>query len=217
MSNSETYKRQKMVEEQLMARGIKDELVLASFLKVPRHIFIPPSLYDFAYEDTPLPIGEEQTISQPFIIALMLQMAALTTEALVLEIGTGSGYSAALLSQIVGKVYTIERLPNLALMAQERFQQLNYQNINLKIGDGTFGWPEKGPFDAILINAGSPVIPSALSSQLKERGRLVIPIGERWLQSLSCFCKIGEKILIVDSYEWVRFVPLIGEQGGWKI
>ncbi len=216
MSDQEAFKSQKMVQDQLMTRGIKDQLVLESFLKVPRHEFVPPSLQAFAYEDTPLPIGEEQTISQPFIVALMAQVAHLTTQSKVLEIGTGSGYGAAIIAAIAAEVYTIERLPGLAELAQERFKRLNYQNITVKIGDGSLGWPEKAPFDAILVTAGAPIVPEALLDQLKERGHLVIPVGNHLMQELRCYRKTGEKTYMTEIIEWVRFVPLLGEQG-WQI
>lgn len=216
MSDQEAEKRRMMVEEQLIPRGIKDKLVLSSFLEVPRHLFVPPALSAYAYADSPLPIGEGQTISQPYIVALMSQEAALTSSSRVLEIGTGSGYAAAILAQVVAEVYTIERLPDLAHAAKERFQQLSYQNIYVKIGDGCLGWPEKGPFDAILVTAGAPLVPEALTNQLKEEGRLIIPVGDRWIQELRCYRKKSGIAYMYDCVEWVRFVPLIGEQG-WEV
>lgn len=213
--NDEASLRQKMVEEQVKKRGIQDELVIESLLTVPRHLFVPSYLQSYAYDDTPLPIEDGQTISQPFIVALMAQLAHLNKQSRVLEIGTGSGYSAAILSRIVIDVYTVERLESLAKEASDRFKHLNYDNIHVKIGDGTLGWPEKGPFDAILVTAGAPVVPEALLNQLNVHGRLIIPVGSNWIQELRCYTKLADLSYKQESIEWVRFVPLIGEQG-WK-
>lgn len=145
----------------------------------------------------------------------MAQLANLAKQSHVLEIGTGSGYAAAILSRIVADVYTIERLEPLAQEAQERFKQLGYANIHVKIGDGTLGWPEKGPFDAIIVTAGAPVVPEALLSELNTHGRLIIPVGSNWIQELRCYTKMPDNSYKQESIEWVRFVPLIGEQG-WQ-
>lgn len=213
--NDEANLRQKMVDKQVKKRGIQDELVIESLLKVPRHLFVPSYLQSYAYDDTPLPIEEGQTISQPFIVALMTQLAHLNKQSHVLEIGTGSGYSTAILSRIVSHVYTVERLLSLAKEASDRFSDLKYDNIQIKVGDGTLGWPEKGPFDAIIVTAGAPVVPDALLNQLNVLGRLIIPVGSNWIQELRCYTKLEDHSFKQESIEWVRFVPLIGEQG-WK-
>jgi protein-L-isoaspartate(D-aspartate) O-methyltransferase len=206
--------RRGMVERQLRWRGIKDEKVLSSMESVPRHLFVPLSLEGYAYEDSPLPIEEGQTISQPYIVALMIQAAEVTSESRVLEIGTGSGYAAAVLSRIVKEVYTVERIETLAVKAKERFASLNYENIFVKIGDGTLGWAEKGLFDAIIVTAGAPVVPHSLQDQLKSGGRLVVPVGNAFMQELKRYRK-GEGLLTAETLEFVRFVPLIGKEG-WK-
>ncbi len=207
------FKRQKMIDEQLVVRGITNSLVLESFKTVPRHFFVPDRLKSYAYADTPLAIGEGQTISQPYIVALMTQTAQLNANSKVLEIGTGSGYAAAILSRIAAEVYTIERLPSLAHMAQKRFQKLGYTNIVTRIGDGTRGWEECKPFDAILVTAGAPVAPESLLSQLNVHGRLVIPVGDLVMQELRCYQKVDDRSFKLEVIERVRFVPLIGSEG----
>ncbi|CUI17699.1 protein-L-isoaspartate O-methyltransferase [Candidatus Protochlamydia naegleriophila] len=207
------FKRQKMIDEQLVVRGITNSLVLESFKTVPRHFFVPDRLKSYAYADTPLAIGEGQTISQPYIVALMTQTAQLNATSKVLEIGTGSGYAAAILSRIAAEVYTIERLPSLAYMAQERFQKLGYMNIVTRIGDGTMGWEECKPFDAILVTAGAPVATESLLSQLNVHGRLVIPVGDLVMQELRCYQKVDDRSFKLEVIERVRFVPLIGSEG----
>lgn len=205
-------KRFDMVEKQIKARGIKNPLVLEALKKVPRHKCIPPSLLEAAYEDTPLPISHGQTISQPYIVAVMVEAAEIKPGDVVLEIGTGSGYAAAVVAEIAKQVYTVERVELLGIEAIERFKKLGYNNIEVKIGDGTLGWPEKGPFDAIIVTAGAPVIPSSLTKQLKEGGRLIIPVGDAIMQHLLRIRKKNGR-LIQEILDAVRFVPLIGKEG----
>lgn len=207
--------RRNMVEMQIMRRGVRDEATLASMLEVPRHFFVPPSHQSEAYGDYPIHIGKGQTISQPYIVAMMTQAAECGAEARVLEIGTGSGYAAAIFSRIVKEVYTIERIASLADEAAERFRALGYTNISVKVGDGTLGWPESALYDAIVVTAGAPVLPASLIPQLKVGGRLIIPVGDSKLQSLTRYRKTSENAYTTEVLEWVRFVPLIGEQG-WR-
>lgn len=210
------YERQRdeMVRTQLEARGITDHRVVSAFRKVPRHLFVSEALYDQAYGDFPLPIGEQQTISQPYIVAEMTQALELTKEDRVLEIGTGSGYQAAILAEIVFRVYTIERIRSLYLKARKLFDQLHYHNILMKYSDGTLGWPDEGPFDAILVAAGSPEIPLILVNQLKLGGRMVIPVGNRYSQEMIKICR-EEKEIRKTSLGGCRFVKLVGEHA-WK-
>lgn len=200
--------RKKMVEEQIALRGIRDPQVLEAFLKVPREAFVPKELQDYAYDDCPLPIAENQTISQPYIVALMAETANLTKEGRCLEIGTGSGYSAAILAELANQVYTIERIPVHSDHAQQILNKLKYSNITTKTGDGSQGWPEKAPFDAIIVTAAASIIPDQLFEQLKIGGRLVIPVG-KWIQELKCFHKTGERTYEEINLGSVRFVPLI--------
>ncbi len=207
--------RARMVERHLAARGITDPRVLAAMGEVPREAFVPPELQEFAYEDAPLPIGEGQTISQPYIVARMIEALRLEGGENVLDIGTGSGYAAAVLSRIARQVYTIERHASLAAPARERFEELGYGNIETRVGDGTLGWPEAAPFDAIVAAAGGPGIPAPLVDQLADGGRLVLPIGETPReQRLVRVVRDGERVL-VEELEPVRFVPLVGA-AGWQ-
>lgn len=208
--------REAMVDTQLVPRGINDEAVLDSMLSVPRHRFVPDHLQDRAYEDSALPIKENQTISQPYIVALMTQALEPTTTDRVLEIGTGSGYAAAILSQIVAEVYTIERYEALGCKAETKFEELGYDNINVKIGDGTKGWPEKADFNGVLVSAGAPVVPESLAEQLVIGGRLVIPVGNKaGVQDLVRVKKKDEDEFVREQLGKVRFVPLVGEEG-WR-
>lgn len=203
-----------MVQEQLVPRGISDKGVLAAMREVPRHCFVDDALQSRAYGDFPLPIASGQTISQPYIVALMTQALALTGTERVLEIGTGSGYQAAVLSRLCGQVYTVERI-NLLLAGSRRvFDSLRYFNIVSKLDDGTLGWPEHSPYDAVIVTAGGPDIPAPLINQLVDGGRLVIPVGDQHLQVLQLVEKQGEEVT-VRELEKVRFVDLVGEHG-WK-
>jgi protein-L-isoaspartate(D-aspartate) O-methyltransferase len=199
--------RERMVEEQIISRGIKDEGIIKAMLKVQRHKFVPKSLERFAYQDTPLPIGEGQTISQPYIVALMTQLANLRGEDKVLEIGTGSGYQAAILAELAGEVYTIEILRPLATGAEKRLRKLGYKNIKVKCGDGFLGWEQYAPFDAIIVTCAPPEVPPKLVEQLAIGGRMVIPVGEKF-QELKLIIKDREGIKIKNIIP-VRFVPMI--------
>ena len=202
--------RKKMIETQIEARGIKDKRVLEAMLKVERHKFVPESQKPFAYEDRPLPIGYGQTISQPYIVALMTELLELRGKEKVLEIGTGSGYQAAILAELAKEVYTIEIIEGLAKEAQKRLADLGYKNIKVKIGDGYLGWPEVSPFDAIVVTCAPEEIPPALIEQLKEGGKMVIPVGE-FFQELKLVSKKEGKILIKNIIP-VSFVPMIRER-----
>lgn len=201
--------RLKMVEGQIAARGIADARVLEAMRKIPRHLFIEEALSDRAYDDSALPIGEKQTISQPFIVALMTQALALQATDKILEIGTGSGYQTAILAELAARVYSIERVKSLALKARERLDRLGYRNVAVRNSDGTYGWGEAAPFDAILVAAGSPSIPSMLVEQLREGGRLVIPVGDRNAQVLQLGVKQRGQ-LVLSCLTDCTFVPFIG-------
>ena len=202
-------KREQMVETQIKARGIKDLRVLKAMLKVERHRFVPESLQDQAYGDHPLPIGEGQTISQPYIVALMTELLDLKGGEKVLEIGTGSGYQAAVLAELAKKVFTVEIIETLARSAKERLQQLGYRNIEVKAGDGYRGWPEAAPFDAIIVTAAPDHIPQPLIDQLKEGGRMVLPVGTYPYQELKKIIKKSGRPEVTDVLP-VQFVPMTG-------
>lgn len=205
--------RRRMVEEQIRARGVSDERVIRAMLEVPRHRFVPPGQQVFAYEDQPLPIGYGQTISQPYIVAFMIEALGTAPSDRVLEIGTGSGYAAAVLSRVAAEVYSIETLAPLAEAAKKTIEGLGYTNVHLRTGDGTKGWPEEAPFDAILVSAGAPVVPESLVGQLTPGGRLVIPVGDRIDQRLLRITRNVSGELQEDELAIVRFVPLIGAEG----
>jgi len=209
------YQRQRslMVEQHIARRGVRDEHVLAAMLAVPRERFIPNAMAEFAYEDSPLPIEEGQTISQPYIVAAMIEAAEISPGDRVLEVGTGSGYAAAVIAQIAGKVYAIERHEALGRAASDRLDALGYDNIEVRVGDGTKGWPEAARFDAILVAAGGPHVPCALKDQLAAGGRLVIPVGEDRDQKLLKVTRTTETEFAEENLGSVAFVPLIGEQG----
>ena len=207
--------RERMIQEQLLSRDITDERLLAVMLEVPRHCFVDDALRGRAYGDHPLPIGAGQTISQPYIVAYMTQALQLTGVEKVLEIGTGSGYQAAILSRLCSQVYTVERINSLLAGARKTFDQLRYYNIRAKLDDGTVGWPENGPYDAIIVTAGGPAIPEPLIEQLADPGRLIIPVGNQHVQDLQLLEK-KEGQVVVTNLASVRFVDLVGEYGWSK-
>ena len=204
--------RQRMVQEQLVSRGIYDQRVLAAMGEVPRHLFVDDAMQGNAYGDHPLPIVDGQTISQPFIVAYMTQALQLTGTEKVLEIGTGSGYQAVILSRLCTKLYTVERLNNLLASSRRLFDRLRCYNIQSKLDDGTLGWPEHAPYDAIMVTAGGPEIPEPLVDQLADPGRMVIPVGGQDVQELQLVTK-KDGLVQVELLERVRFVNLIGEYG----
>lgn len=201
--------RSRMVRDDIAARGISDMRVLESMRRVPRHLFVPDHLRDVAYIDSPLPIGENQTISQPYIVALMTESLGLGDSARVLEIGTGSGYQAAVLSGIADSVWSIEIIPELAKNAAALLDTLGYVNVVVRSGDGYFGWPEKAPFDGIIVTAAAPELPPKLAEQLVHGGRLVIPVGNR-SQRLNTYVKTTSGLELLSSVP-VRFVPMTGK------
>lgn len=201
-----------MVDEQIISRGIHNKRVLDAFYKIERHKFIPPELIKIAYSDFPLPIGENQTISQPYIVSLMTEYLDLTGSEKVLEIGTGSGYQTAILAELAKEIYSIERFESLAQKAQHLFKELNYTNIKIKTGDGTLGWLDAAPFDRIIITAASPYVPLPLGEQLKEGGKLILPLGENCSQVLTLAEKKQNKFIYRDICG-CTFVPLIGKYG----
>jgi protein-L-isoaspartate(D-aspartate) O-methyltransferase len=206
--------RDRMVKVQIAGRGVRDPLVLEAMRRVPREAFVEPGFEEFAYEDGPLPIGERQTISQPYIVALMIEAAEVAPGDSVLEVGAGSGYAAAVISQIADRVFAIERHSSLVNAARQRFRKLGYDNIDLRVGDGTRGWPEVAPFDAIVVAAGGPDVPLALKEQLAIGGRLVIPVGKRERsQTLLKLTRKSAGEFEEENLGAVAFVPLIGEQG----
>lgn len=200
-----------MVEHQLRRRGVTDERVLEVMSRVPRHAFVPPEFASQAYEDHPIPIAEEQTISQPFIVAISLQALALSGQESVLEVGTGSGYQTALLASLARQVYSMERRPALAQVAEATLCRLGFSNVKIAVGDGSQGWPEYAPYHAILVSAAAPALPPSLLAQLAENGRMVIPVGSSEVQQLQLIHK-SAGALIVDTLEGCRFVPLIGAE-----
>src|SRR5450759_1131036 len=206
--------RAEMVERNIAARGVRDDLVLEAMRKVPRELFLPANLREFAYDDSPLPIAGEQTISQPYIVAFMAEALMLKGGEKVLEIGAGSGYAAAVLSEIAAHVYTVERLGPLAKQAAATLADLGYDNVHVLHGDGTRGWPEHAPYDAIVVAAGGPQVPESLKEQLKIGGRLVIPVGaDQRAQELVRVTRISNNQYRSEDIADVRFVPLIGEEG----
>lgn len=206
--------RYEMVRKQIESRGINDPKVLDAFRKVPRHMFVNEALVDQAYGDFPLPIGEQQTISQPYIVAEMTQALQLDENDRVLEIGTGSGYQTAILAEIAYKVYTIERIHSLLIKARRLFDQLRYYNIVTKLSDGTLGWKDESPFNAVIVTAGSPDIPMSLVNQLDIGGRMIIPVGDQYSQELIKIYR-DERGIRKTSLGGCRFVKLVGEHG-WK-
>ncbi len=212
-----SYERQReeMVKKQIAGRGVSDPKVLAAMRKVPRHLFVSEALRDQAYGDFPLPVGEGQTISQPYIVAEMTQALQIDEDDRVLEIGTGSGYQAAVLAEIAYRVYTVERLYTLFSKARQLFDDLGYHNVVCRYSDGTIGWKDEAPFDAIIVTAGAPRIPSQLLSQLADGGRMVIPVGDQFSQTLTKFYKDEKGRIHESDMGGCRFVKLVGEDG-WK-
>ena len=201
--------RERMVRTQLADRGIRDVRVLGAMRDVPRHEFVAELLRHDAYEDHPLPIGAEQTISQPYIVAIMLQHLELQAADRILEIGTGSGYVTALLATLCAEVYSVERHPELAFSAERRLARLGYPNVNVRVGDGNRGWPECAPYNAILVSAAASEVPPLLFDQLREGGRMVVPVGPASSQELQLIRKVGG-LPDTRSLEGCRFVPLVG-------
>lgn len=214
MTTSEA--RQKMIEDQLRRRDIDDPRVLAAFAAVPREGFVPPALVARAYDDGPLPIGAGQTISQPYIVALTAQALELAGHERVLEIGTGSGYAAAILGALAREVVTVERIPELAMRARAAIAALGVTNVTVHVGDGTLGWPTMAPYEGIAVAAGAPMPPPALLAQLAIGGRLVIPTGPAENQHLVRITRTSADGYREDDLGEVRFVPLLGEQG-WPV
>ena len=208
-------RREAMVHDQVAARGVTDIRVLDAMHMVPRERFVPNELVEYAYEDAPLPIEAGQTISQPYIVALMLEAAEIQPDDHILEIGAGSGYAAAVMSRIARRVHAIDRHEQLADLARERMAALGYDNVVICAGDGTRGWPENAPFDVILVAASAPVMPKPLGEQLAIGGRLVIPVGDAEEQRLIRVTRTGDDHYIEEDLGAVRFVPLIGEHG-WR-
>jgi protein-L-isoaspartate(D-aspartate) O-methyltransferase len=202
-----------MVEQQVIRRGVHDPLVIDAMMRVPRHLFVEEALRSQAYGDFPLPIGEKQTISQPFMVAFMTEALCLKGGEKVLEIGTGSGYQAAILSQIVSRVYTVERLSGLARRARRILDSVGCRNVNIKLTDGTYGWEEEAPFEGIIVTAGSPEIPHHYLEQLSVGGRLVIPVGSRGSQILKRVVRTGLDKFSEEDLLDCRFVPLVGKYG----
>lgn len=206
--------RDRMVETQLISRGIRDQRVLDAMRKVPRHAFVDEALKDQAYSDHPLPIGDKQTISQPYIVALMTEMLGLKGHEKVLEVGTGSGYQAAVLAELAERVFSIERFAGLAFRANQILQKLGYKNVLIRVGDGTLGWPDEAPFDGIIVTAGAPQVPQPLIDQMAMGGRMVVPVGDRLSQELILVERVPEGIR-KTNLGGVRFVDLVGKWG-WE-
>jgi protein-L-isoaspartate(D-aspartate) O-methyltransferase len=208
------FERERMVQEQIIARGVKDERVLKAMREVPRHLFVEKTYYHQVYNDYPLPVGYGQTISQPYMVAVMTELLELKGAENVLEIGTGSGYQTAVLALLCSKVYTMERIAELTKDARSRLEKLGFRNINFMVGDGSIGWLDYAPYKGIIVTAGAPDIPNALIEQLDENGRLVIPVGHEHYQVLNMVKKHKGRIYRKEIFE-CTFVPLLGKQG-WK-
>jgi protein-L-isoaspartate(D-aspartate) O-methyltransferase len=208
------HERERMVEEQIAARGIKDKRVLEAMKQVPRHLFVDKTYYHQAYKDYPLPIGHDQTISQPYMVGSMTELLELKGDEKVLEIGTGSGYQTAIIALLCSKVYSIERVGELTRRARRTLDKLGFRNVNLMVGDGSMGWSDYAPYDGIIVTAGAPEIPDALISQLAEKGRLVIPVGDEFSQILNLLKKHKGRVYRKEFFS-CTFVPLIGKKG-WK-
>jgi len=207
--------RRNMVDRQLKARGIKAPRVLAAVGQIPRHLFVEDAFASQAYGDFPLPIGEKQTISQPYMVGLMSEALQLTGKEKVLEIGTGSGYQAAVLAKLAGRVFSVERIPALARRARRILDSIGCGSVNIKVTDGTLGWEEEAPFDAIVVTAGAPSVPDCYLRQLAIGGRLVIPVGDMGVQVLKRITRTGENNFAEEQLVDCRFVPLLGKLG-WR-
>jgi len=210
--NDFPVQRRRMVEEQIARRGVGDPKLLAAMGEIPRHLFVPEALWGQAYADHPVAIGEGQTISQPFIVAIMTDALGLTGREKVLEIGTGSGYQTAILARLADWVYSVERILALSRRAQATLEKIKAFNVNLVVGDGTLGLPEHAPYDAILVTAGGPRLPQTLVDQLADGGRLVMPVGDRLHQTLTRLTKRGPR-LVTEDLGGCRFVDLVGKHG----
>lgn len=210
-----TIARRRMVAEQIVARGVSDARVIDAMLRVPRHLFVPEALAAQAYSDFPLPIGERQTISQPYMVAVMSEALQLQGGEKVLEIGTGSGYQSAVLALLARQVFSLERLPALARQARRTLDQNGFARVNVRVTDGTSGWEEEAPFDGIIVTAGAPAIPQPYRSQLAIGGRLVIPVGDRISQLLVRLTRLSERDYREERLFGCRFVPLVGDHG-WR-
>jgi protein-L-isoaspartate(D-aspartate) O-methyltransferase len=210
MSDAFARERERMVDEQLARRGISDVRVLEAMRRVPRHLFVDEALRERAYGDHPLPIGQEQTISQPYIVALMTALLAVDAEQKVLEVGAGSGYQTAVLAELARRVCSIERLSGLAQRARALLEQLGYRNVWIRIGNGTLGWPDEAPFHRILVAAGGPSVPAPLFEQLAEGGRIVVPLGDEWNQTLTLVEKVGGR-MVTSGHGECKFVKLVGK------
>lgn len=210
-----TIARRRMVENQVIARGVTDPRVIDAMLKVPRHKFVEEALADQAYQDAPLPIGEKQTISQPYMVAVMSEALLLKGDETVLEVGTGSGYQAAVLALLCDRVFSLERLATLARRARRALDENGFSKVNIRLADGTLGWKDMAPFDGILVTAGAPSIPQEYLDQLAVGGRLIIPVGDRASQVLIRVTRVSEQEYREEKMLGCRFVPLIGSQG-WR-
>ena len=210
-----TISRRRMVEEQVIARGVTDPRVIDAMLKVPRHKFVEEALAGKAYQDAPLPIGEKQTISQPYMVAVMSEALMLDGSERVLEVGTGSGYQAAVLALLADRVFSLERIPSLARRARKVLDDNGFSKVNIRLADGTVGWQDMAPFDGIIVTAGAPKVPQEYLDQLSLGGRLIIPVGDRESQVLMRITRVAEAEYKEEKMLGCRFVPLIGSQG-WK-
>ena len=210
-----TISRRRMVEEQVIDRGVTDPRVLDAMLKVPRHKFVEEALAGKSYQDAPFPIGEKQTISQPYMVAVMSEALMLDGSETVLEVGTGSGYQAAVLALLADRVCSLERIPSLARRARKVLDSNGFSKVNIRLADGTVGWQAMAPFDGIIVTAGAPKVPQEYLNQLSVGGRLIIPVGDRESQVLMRITRVGESEYKEEKMLGCRFVPLIGNQG-WK-
>ena len=215
MMKDYTISRRRMVEEQVVARGVTDPRVIEAMLKVPRHKFVEDALAGKSYQDAPLPIGEKQTISQPYMVAVMSEALMLNGSETVLEVGTGSGYQAAVLALLADRVFSLERIPSLARGARKALDNSGFSKVNIRLADGTLGWKQMAPFDAIVVTAGAPEVPQEYLAQLAVGGRLVIPVGDRQDQVLMRITRVSDDEYKEEQMLGCRFVPLIGSHG-WK-